>query len=161
MTLHFKYHPRLKSGNNQSVGSWVLVVSRWLWPGNRTFLEVASMVVTWWIVAFVRNESHLESKRHTHQLEQVRAALATQIHFFIPNRPSSPYGQRQHGYKRLFGSFTHNWFCKSNQIPFNVASAHLSTATYSTTHVCFKSQISVEHFTNIIWSMAFEQIQEW
>ena len=23
-----------------------------LWPGNRTFLEVASMVVTWWIVAF-------------------------------------------------------------------------------------------------------------
>ena len=30
----------------------VPVVSRWLWPGNRTFLEVASMVVTWWIVAF-------------------------------------------------------------------------------------------------------------
>ena len=29
------------------------VVSRWLGPGNRTFLEVASMVVTWWIVAFV------------------------------------------------------------------------------------------------------------
>ena len=29
------------------------MVSRWLWPGNRTFLEVASMVViTWWIVAF-------------------------------------------------------------------------------------------------------------
>ena len=24
----------------------------WLWPGNRIFLEVASMVVTWWIVAF-------------------------------------------------------------------------------------------------------------
>ena len=24
----------------------------WLWPGNRTFLEVASMVGTWWIVAF-------------------------------------------------------------------------------------------------------------
>ena len=33
---------------------WLLVpaVSRWLWPGNRTFLEVASIVVTWWIVAF-------------------------------------------------------------------------------------------------------------
>ena len=30
------------------------MVSRWLWPGNRTFLEVDSMVVTWWIVAFWR-----------------------------------------------------------------------------------------------------------
>ena len=36
----------------QSVGSSVPVVSRWLWPGNRTFLVVASTVVTWWIVAF-------------------------------------------------------------------------------------------------------------
>ena len=26
------------------------VVSRWLWPGNRTFLEVDSMVVSWWIL---------------------------------------------------------------------------------------------------------------
>ena len=26
--------------------------SRWFWPGNRTFLEVTSMVVTQWIVAF-------------------------------------------------------------------------------------------------------------
>ena len=25
---------------------------QWLGYGNRTFLEVASMVVTWWIVAF-------------------------------------------------------------------------------------------------------------
>ena len=33
-------------------GSSVLVVSRWLWPGNRTFWEVVSMVVTWWTVAF-------------------------------------------------------------------------------------------------------------
>ena len=39
-------------GDKQSVWSSVLVVSRWLWPGNRTFLEVASMVVTWWIGAF-------------------------------------------------------------------------------------------------------------
>ena len=29
-----------------SVGSSVPVVSRWLWPGNRTFLEVASMVLS-------------------------------------------------------------------------------------------------------------------
>ena len=32
-------------GDNQSVGSSVPVVSRWLWPGNRTFLEV----LTWWL----------------------------------------------------------------------------------------------------------------
>ena len=29
------------------------MVSRWLWPGNGTFLEVTSMVVTWWIVPFL------------------------------------------------------------------------------------------------------------
>ena len=48
MTLHFTCW---RSGNNQCVGSSALVVSRWLWPGNRTFLEVASMVVTRWILA--------------------------------------------------------------------------------------------------------------
>ena len=42
-------------GDNQSVRSSVPVVSRWLWPGNRTFLEVASMVATWWLVAFLRS----------------------------------------------------------------------------------------------------------
>ena len=31
------------------------VASRWLWPWNRTFSEVASMVVTWWIVAFMHS----------------------------------------------------------------------------------------------------------
>ena len=35
-------------------GSSLPVVSRWLWPGNR-FLEMASMVVTWWIVDFLRS----------------------------------------------------------------------------------------------------------
>ena len=30
-------------------------VSRWLWSGNRPFLEVAGTVVTWWIVAFLRS----------------------------------------------------------------------------------------------------------
>ena len=34
-------------------GSSVPVVSRWLGLGNRTFLEVASMVGNWWIVAFL------------------------------------------------------------------------------------------------------------
>ena len=41
------------SGDNQSVSSSALVVSSWLWPGNKTFLEAASMVVTLWIVAFL------------------------------------------------------------------------------------------------------------
>ena len=36
-------------------GQSVPVVSRQLWPGNRTFLEVASMVVTWWIEGFLRS----------------------------------------------------------------------------------------------------------
>ena len=46
---------RLSTGNrgdNQSVRSSAPVVSRWLGLGNRTFSEVASMVVTWWIVCF-------------------------------------------------------------------------------------------------------------
>ena len=38
-----------------SEGSSALVVSRCLRSGNRTFLEVASMVVTWWIVRFLRS----------------------------------------------------------------------------------------------------------
>ena len=38
-----------------SEASLVPVVSRWLWPGNRTFLEVASMVVTCWLVAFLQS----------------------------------------------------------------------------------------------------------
>ena len=47
MTLHFDYHSRWCLGNNQSVGSLVPVVSRWLGPGNRTFLEVN---IAWWLV---------------------------------------------------------------------------------------------------------------
>ena len=43
---------RWRSSDNQSVGSSLPVGSRWLWPGNRTFLEMTSMVVTWWMVAF-------------------------------------------------------------------------------------------------------------
>ena len=38
---------------SESEGSSATVVSRWFWPGNRTFLEVNSMVVSWWIVAFL------------------------------------------------------------------------------------------------------------
>ena len=52
MTLLFNYHLHWHLGNNQSVKSSVAVVSRWLWPGKRTFLKVFSMVIAWWIVAF-------------------------------------------------------------------------------------------------------------
>ena len=53
MTRHFDYYPRWCSADNWSVGSSAPVVSRWLWNGNRTFLKVASMVVSWWIVTFL------------------------------------------------------------------------------------------------------------
>ena len=52
MTLRL---PRWCLGYNQTMGLPVPMVSRWLWPGNRTYLEVASMVVTWWIVTFVQS----------------------------------------------------------------------------------------------------------
>ena len=53
MTLYLNYHPRCHSVDDQSVGSSAPVVSRWLGPGNRLRLEVDSMVVSWWIVAFL------------------------------------------------------------------------------------------------------------
>ena len=40
-------------GDYQSVESSALMVGRCLGLGNWTFLEVASMVVTWWTVAFL------------------------------------------------------------------------------------------------------------
>ena len=44
MTRHFDYRPSASVGDNLSEGSSAPLVSRWLWPGNRTFLEVASIV---------------------------------------------------------------------------------------------------------------------
>ena len=38
--------------DNKSVKSPAPLVCRWLWSGNMTYLEVASKVVAWWIVAF-------------------------------------------------------------------------------------------------------------
>ena len=58
MTLHFNHHPGWCSCDIQSVGSPVQVVSRWLWPWNRTFWEVDSMVVIWWILLFVCSVCH-------------------------------------------------------------------------------------------------------
>ena len=45
----------LSPTRKQGEGSSATVVSSWLRPGNRTFFDVASMVVTWWIVAFLRS----------------------------------------------------------------------------------------------------------
>ena len=53
--------------DNQSVGSSGPMVSRWLWPGNTTFWEVASMVVTWCIVFwgfFVQCTQHKKASNH-------------------------------------------------------------------------------------------------
>ena len=73
-TLRKKAHCR--SSNNQSVGSSVPVVSRWLWPGNRTILEVASMVVTWRIVAFLLTESSgVSSSTHTTQCVHIEILI--------------------------------------------------------------------------------------
>ena len=41
------------------------MVSRWLWPGNRTFLEAANMAVTWWIVAFLATLTSYEQYMRT------------------------------------------------------------------------------------------------
>ena len=54
MTRHFDYRPSASKGDYQIEGSSAPVVSRWLGGGNRTFLEAASMVVSWWLVAFLR-----------------------------------------------------------------------------------------------------------
>ena len=53
MAWHFDYRPSTSEGDDYSEGSSVPMVSRWLRPGNRTYLEVSSIVVTWWIVAFL------------------------------------------------------------------------------------------------------------
>ena len=57
----FPGHNRLPTTGIDDPGAWVIIkVSgrqyRWLWPGNRTFLEVASIVVTWWILALLRSD---------------------------------------------------------------------------------------------------------
>ena len=44
------------------------IIAWWFWPGNRTFLEVASMVVTWWIVTFLCNEKTVLSIMYFSQL---------------------------------------------------------------------------------------------
>ena len=50
----------------QSDGSSAPVVSRCLWPGNTTFLEMDSVVVTWWIMAFLHIVTY-PYRKHTHR----------------------------------------------------------------------------------------------
>ena len=47
----------------RSEGSSVPVVSGWLWSGKKTFLDVAGMVVTWWILAFLRSGDQFRGVR--------------------------------------------------------------------------------------------------
>ena len=51
-SIHFKLPPLASAPASQSVGHqyW------WLVGGNRTYLEVASMVVTWWIGGWLRSD---------------------------------------------------------------------------------------------------------
>ena len=79
MTLHFYYHPRWCSSNNQSVRSSVLVVSRSLWPGNRTIVEVASMAATWWIVALVNFERLWCSQETPHHFSDIHLTLCSTL----------------------------------------------------------------------------------
>ena len=47
-----EHYVNWRSGDNQSFESSAPVASRWLGPGNLTFLEVAIIVVTWWYSVF-------------------------------------------------------------------------------------------------------------
>ena len=52
--LYYPESAYWRLADNSGAGSSAPVVSRWLWHGNRSFLEVVSIVVSWWIVAFLR-----------------------------------------------------------------------------------------------------------
>ena len=53
MTQHFDYHPRLRSGNNQSVRSSAPVVSRCFPGGYNVKLYISRGRVAWWLLAFL------------------------------------------------------------------------------------------------------------
>ena len=77
----FPGHNHLLTTDNQSEGSSVPVVSRWLWPGDRTFLELASMVVTWWRVAFCAQcwREHGKCFQHIHSSIQTASDAIEQF----------------------------------------------------------------------------------
>ena len=74
-----------REGENLSEGSSVPVVSRWLWPGNWTFLKVASMVVTWWIVAFLLSHDFDENSKTA-----CMRSVPGMIYAFIEHASSGP-----------------------------------------------------------------------
>ena len=74
--------PRWCSGDNQSVESSAGVVSRWLWPGNRTSLEVDITVATWWIVAFLTQWWWME---HMQWMNGTHSTLPEQWHRSMHN----------------------------------------------------------------------------
>ena len=53
MTLHFDYHPRKCSGNNQSAGSSAPVVSRCFPGGYNVKLYISRGRLVWWLLAFL------------------------------------------------------------------------------------------------------------
>ena len=53
MTRHFDYHPRQRSGNNQSVGSSAPVVSRCFPGGYNVKLYISRGRLAWWLLAFL------------------------------------------------------------------------------------------------------------
>ena len=57
------------------------MVSRWLWPGNRTFFEVATMVVTWWIAVFWCSVGHCIKCDNAHSYISVYPILHLSVIF--------------------------------------------------------------------------------
>ena len=140
MTLHFNYHhPNIQRvGLNifywsiqkdqtwqncdvsllLNVGSSAPLVSKWLWPGNRTFLEVDSMVVSLWIVAFLPSVSALTSccllssfgSRHL----DLRRISASYVSFRVLISPS---------FRKV--TWTSTCFCKEQRE--NILSIHVAT----------------------------------
>ena len=53
MTWHFDYHPRKRSGNNQSVESSAPVVSRCFPGGYNVKLYISRGRLAWWLLAFL------------------------------------------------------------------------------------------------------------
>ena len=77
----------MSEGDNYSEGSLVPVVSRSLGPGNRIFLEVTSMVVTWWIVAFLHSNIPCPERHHLTKLEITRSDTKQQYACAMGSQP--------------------------------------------------------------------------
>ena len=54
----------------------------WLWPGNKTSLEVASTVITWWIVAFLPSECNILMEQQLMLLSSTRTSVRLKLGLF-------------------------------------------------------------------------------